>query len=374
MQCKLLLFQSKAPKYWILALALWLCVAAFLAVETKAGELNQETEEYCLSCHSNPDLSMILPDGENLSLFIDGEHLRQGVHSAQGIECQACHTEITTYPHPEIEYRTKRDLSLNYYQSCWKCHSANYEETLDSMHAQVAEEGNLDAPVCTDCHGAHYVQPPDEPRSLISTTCGKCHTEIFDKYKTSVHGGALIEEENPDVPVCTDCHGVHNIHDPRTAQFRIDSPDLCAGCHANAELMQKYGLSEDVYNLYRLSWHGVDVSVYKAMWPTIWHESAVCTDCHGVHDILPADNPDSNVSSGNLLETCSNCHPGAGANWTGAWTGHHRISLERTPYLYYVDIFYVTFSKFVLWLSLAYVLLQLLRSIVNRFKGTSYEQ
>lgn len=334
----------------------------------QASELSQETETYCLSCHNNPDLSMELPSGETLSLYISPDVLSKSVHSPLGIECQACHTEITTYPHPKLEVQNRRELSRTYYQACQKCHSENYTETLDSMHAQAASAGNLSAPICTDCHGAHDVQPPDQPRANVSETCGKCHTEIFAAYKASIHGGALIQENNPDVPVCTDCHGVHNIQDPRTAQFRVESPELCAGCHADQELMSKYGLPADVYNLYNLSWHGVDVSVYKANWPTIWHESAVCTDCHGVHNILPTDNPASTVNPANLLATCQKCHPKAGPNWTGAWTGHNRVSLERTPFVFYTEAFYSIFSPVVLWGSVIYVVLQIIHSLVERVR------
>jgi hypothetical protein len=46
------------------------------------------------------------------------------------------------------------------------------------------------------------------------------------------------------------------------------------------------------------------------------------------------------VNPANLLSTCQNCHPGVGPNWTGAWTGHNQISLERTPFVYYTDVFY----------------------------------
>jgi predicted CXXCH cytochrome family protein len=238
------------------------------------------------------------------------------------------------------------------------------------MHAQAAEGGNLNAPICTDCHGTHDVQVPDQPRSRISETCGKCHSDIVEAYKKSVHGAALINENNPDVPVCTDCHGVHNIQDPRTAQFRVQSPELCAGCHANQELMSKYGLSADVYSIYKNSWHGVDISVYKARWPTIWHDSAVCTDCHGIHDILTTDDPASMVNPQNLLKTCQKCHPGAGPNWTGAWTGHNKISLERTPFLFYVDKFYISFTPFILWMCIIYVVLQIIRSIVDRVRSS----
>jgi hypothetical protein len=133
-------------------------------------------------------------------------------------------------------------------------------------------------------------------------------------------------------------------------------------------MMSKYGLSTDVYSLYKLSWHGVDVSIYKANWPTIWHESAVCTDCHGVHNILKPDDPASTVSPNNLLATCRKCHPQAGPNWTGAWTGHNKISLQRTPFLFYVNAFYTSFTPFVLWVSGVYVLLQILRATVDRVR------
>jgi predicted CXXCH cytochrome family protein len=343
----------------------------FAYTPVDAGDKLQETEHYCLSCHNNPDLSVQLPDGETLSLYIPTEIIEHSIHSQQGIECEACHTQIKTYPHPEIEYKNSRELSRSYYLSCRKCHSANYEKTLDSMHAEAAEAGDMDAPVCTDCHGAHDVSSPDEPRSLISKTCGKCHDEIYEEYLGSIHGGMLVDEDNPDVPVCTDCHGVHNISDPGSELFHVQSPDLCASCHADAELMEKYGLSPNVYDLYELSWHGVDIAVFKAMWPTIHHESAVCTDCHGIHDMLASSDPDSRVNPDNLLNTCRKCHPDAGPNWTSAWTGHHEISLERTPYLYYVDRFYISFSRLILWLSAVYVALQIFRSIVNRVRRST---
>jgi predicted CXXCH cytochrome family protein len=343
----------------ILASLLWF-------TPTLARDNAQETEQYCLSCHSNPDLEMTLPSGETLSLYISQEQLKDSVHSPNGIECEACHTNITTYPHPAIEYQNVRELSRSYYAACQKCHPDNYTKTLDSMHAQVAEAGNMDAPICTDCHGSHYVQPPDQPRTLIPSTCGNCHTEEYSTYQSSIHGNALTQESNPDVPVCTTCHGVHNIQDPRTQQFRVDEPDLCASCHADQEMMNKYGLSADVYDLYSLSWHGVDVSVYDARWPTIQHNSAVCTDCHGIHDILNPDDPNSSVNPDNLLTTCQKCHPGVSPNWTGAWTGHYEISLERTPFLYYVDWFYSIFTPMILWICGIYVALQIIRLVVDR--------
>jgi predicted CXXCH cytochrome family protein len=360
-----------APKIGLVAAgALILLLSLLLVSPARAERPAQETEKYCLSCHGNPNLSMTLPSGETLSLYVSQDVIGHSVHSPLGIECEACHTGISAYPHQAVKFQNKRELSRTYYLACQKCHPGNYQKTLDSMHAQAAEGGNLNAPICTDCHGTHDVQVPDQPRSRISETCGKCHSDIVEAYKKSVHGAALINENNPDVPVCTDCHGVHNIQDPRTAQFRVQSPELCAGCHANQELMSKYGLSADVYSIYKNSWHGVDISVYKARWPTIWHDSAVCTDCHGIHDILKTGDPASTVNPQNLLKTCQKCHPGAGPNWTGAWTGHNKISLERTPFLFYVDKFYISFTPFILWMCIIYVVLQIIRSIVDRVRSS----
>jgi len=69
---------------------------------------------------------------------------------------------------------------------------------------------------------------------------------------------------------------------------------------------------------------------------TTWHNSAVCTDCHGVHGILKTDDR-LRREPGNLLATCQKCHPSAGPNWTGAWVGHNRIDVQQTPLLYYTE-------------------------------------
>jgi predicted CXXCH cytochrome family protein len=363
------------PKRWLPFVVIGLIavtIALMLNVPANAAPIavppDQQTEQYCLSCHGQPDLKMTLPSGEEVSLYISPEHLASSVHSPQGIECEACHTTIKTYPHPAVQFQTRRDLSRSLYEACKKCHSANYDKTLDSTHAKAAQAGNQNAPICTDCHGAHDVSNPAQPRTKISETCSQCHQDVYNDYKDSVHGSALINENNPDVPVCTDCHGVHNIQDPRTAQFRIETPELCAGCHADPKRMSKYNLSTDVYSLYQTSWHGVDISVYKANWPTIWHDSAVCTDCHGVHNIRKTDDPKSSVNPANLLATCQKCHKDAGPNWTSAWTGHNQIDPVRTPFLYAVDRFYLQFAAAVLWLCVIYVILQIIRATVDRVR------
>ena len=149
--------------------------------QTSQPPAEQDCNETCLVCHGNPELTMTLTGGEALSLYISEDSLQESIHNQIGIGCRSCHTTIDGYPHPEVEYSTHRELSRTFYLACRTCHADNYNKTLDSMHAQAAEAGNLEAPICTDCHGTHDIRPPDQPRSHISDTCGRCHTTIFEQ-------------------------------------------------------------------------------------------------------------------------------------------------------------------------------------------------
>ena len=41
-------------------------------------------------------------------------------------------------------------------------------------------------------------------------TCGKCHDEVIDGFKNSVHGEGLLKSGLTQAsPSCSDCHGTH---------------------------------------------------------------------------------------------------------------------------------------------------------------------
>ena len=147
-------------------------------------------------------------------------------------------------------------------------------------------------------------------------------------------------DNNPDVPVCTDCHGVHDINNPTTAEFRLNSPTLCAGCHANKEMMSKYGISTDVFDTYVADFHGTTVTLFEKTDPHQAVDTAVCYDCHGVHDILAPTDANSSVIKENLLTTCRQCHPDANENFPAAWMSHFKPSLDHNPLVYFINMFY----------------------------------
>lgn len=357
----------------LIALFLFAILAMYAAPAVKAGGPGDAPpalveNQMCLSCHSNKDLSVKLPSGEVLSLYTDEARFNVSVHGKQGQRCTACHSNITGYPHPPMAAKDARDFSLQMYTLCRQCHNDLYQKTLDSIHSKEMAAGNRNAPVCTDCHTAHYVTTPDEPRSRIPQTCQRCHSTIYDQYKTSVHGSALLDQSNADVPTCVDCHGVHNIGDPTTAAFRLKSPETCAKCHTDKAIMRKYNISTDVLNTYVADFHGTTVELFEKQSPNAPTNKAVCYDCHGVHDIKKIDDPTSTVFRENLLKTCQQCHPDATTNFPASWLMHYRASPTQFPVVYYVNLFYMIFIPVVIGGMALFVLLDIARRLLNRFQ------
>ncbi|MFQ5607302.1 MAG: cytochrome c3 family protein [Candidatus Zixiibacteriota bacterium] len=114
---------------------------------------------------------------------------------------------------------------------------------------------------------------------------------------------------------CADCHGGDpSAEDEDEAMdedagfigspAREDIPKFCARCHSDPNYMRGFNpnISTDQYSKYLISGHGMRLT--KSADPKV----AVCTSCHGVHGILPADNPVSPVFVTNIPSTCAACH------------------------------------------------------------------
>jgi len=338
----------------------------------------QADNSLCLSCHSREGFNVDLKSGETLSLTINPDLYQQGVHGSNEVACITCHADITGFPHPDRTMETLRDVKLKYYTSCQQCHAEQFNLTLDSVHQKSLAAGNKNAAVCADCHNPHTQQRLtnkdtgkllDYARLQVPKTCAQCHSAIYDKYKESVHGKALTQEGNLDVPTCIDCHGVHNIQNPTTATFRNSTPYLCAKCHTNNALMHKYGLSTNVLNTYVADFHGTTVVLFDKTYPDQATNKPVCTDCHGVHDIVKVDDPAKGLEvRQNLLVRCQKCHPGATANFPDAWMSHYIPSPDKYPIVYYVNLFYKFFIPAVLGPMAILVVMDFGRMMVNRFR------
>ncbi len=321
-------------------------------------------EEACLMCHSQHAFWGRFENGETVQLFVDAGQFENSVHGPEGLECVACHDDRDRYPHrpdsPEINcvtchpqaggrgeqvvleqelvvnlpYPDYREMVLQINQACASCHEEEAKEVAfeGSMHTVAMKRGNREAPVCSDCHGSHDMKPPSRPRSNIPEICGRCHRAVYSSYKHSGHGRTLMEDPmNPDVPTCVDCHGVHSVRGPRTPGFRNESALICARCHADPERMSKYGISTAVFQTYLTDFHGRAVNVARMDPERPPVKEATCYDCHGVHNIQPVEEATSAVAPENLPETCGHCHKEVSEYFTEAWLHHQQPSLESSP-------------------------------------------
>lgn len=234
------------------------------------------------------------------------------------LTCSRCHEDM------------KVVLKYNIHQE------APYQEYLKSVHGRSpAAGGEPFSAVCTDCHGVHNIQGVGrgEIAARKPETCGRCHPAVFDQYRDSIHGRAALQG-NVDAPLCVDCHGEHTIASPQNKNaptFATHIADTCSSCHARPEIMKKYGIPEDKISTFIESLHGIAVGLgYRA--------AANCTSCHGVHDILPAADPRSAVNPARLAQTCGQprCHPGMPAKIATAKI-HVDIGVKRSGLLFWVQ-------------------------------------
>ena len=131
--------------------------------------------------------------------------------------------------------------------------------------------------------------------------------DISKEYLESVHGVALQRGVN-EAPVCTDCHGEHNIlrhNDPNSpVAFQNLSKEVCSPCHSSLKLSTKYGIVSNRFETFSDSYHGLAIEGGSVA-------VANCASCHGAHNIKPSTDSTSTIYKGNLVKTCGGCHKGA---------------------------------------------------------------
>ena len=265
----------------------------------------------CVECHRNP-IARVTPAQDSTQIKVAQEKL-----------CLSCHLDD-----PNVKARMSPTAGF----------IRAYEE---SVHGASLHGGNGKAANCVDCHGSHEMQKGSTPTSRVAKanipqTCARCHASVAEEFNYSVHGLAVGNGVS-SAPVCTDCHGEHNIfktNDPRSpVAARNVSSQVCSPCHSSVKLSQKYGLANDRFKSFADSYHGLASSAGDV-------EVANCGSCHGIHDIKPSSDPTSRINSANLVKTCGTCHPGANENFTKGAV--HVIATEKQEdILYYISTAYI---------------------------------
>jgi formate dehydrogenase gamma subunit len=304
------------------------------AIEPDAADPGAKPRLECQECHSGgntlPYLGGALFHTEPHTAYDHGFHAQAIKNGNKAAACLDCHTRngdmATILPASDPKSTINR---ANIAETCGRCHGDKsvmqgsgisnrpFLSYRESVHAQAVARGNLGAAVCTDCHNSHDVLPASNNQSSIfrvnvPQTCGKCHQKEAAEFNESVHGQATARGVSRS-PVCTDCHGIHDIKQPfdqtTASASSALATDTCAKCHEGVTLTQEFGVAGGRVSSYKDSYHGLASRLGSKV-------VANCASCHGVHNILPSSDPRSLISTNNLPQTCGQCHVGATANFT----------------------------------------------------------
>lgn len=340
------------------------------------------TDNYCMSCHFDKNLHKTV-NGKEVSLYVDYEKFKASAHKDNS--CIKCHTNINVSNNPVCLNSGPVD--------CSSCHAQQVNDYNVSYHGKLHAQHNDVAPYCTDCHSKHEVKLKSDPtsptfRKNIPQLCASCHREgekaakrytgtqhkIIQSYIESIHGKGLEKSGLTVTAICVDCHTSHKelpASDPLSSVNPDNIPKTCSKCH--------YG----IYEIFEKSVHSKEVTKTDKKLPTCYdchkshsiervergdfrqgiieqcgkcHEevtktyfdtfhgkvsklgdvgAAKCYDCHGSHNILKPENPNSTLSRNNVVQTCQKCHPNSNHKFVGYLTHATHHEPEKYPYLFY---------------------------------------
>ena len=364
----------------------------------------------CLECHADPGLHVVRND-TRISLAVDLDDVQDSAH--RGVRCAQCHTGASIEAQRPCETVAAR-------VDCSICHAEAVEMYGAGAHGKLAHRGDVNAPVCVDCHGVHDVkrhQDPDSPTypMNVPNLCGHCHRDgqqaakrylgeqhsVVQNYVMSIHGKGLLESGLVVTAMCTDCHTAHQVlphDDPASSIHRDNVAGTCATCHQGvyekfvqsihsdtvSDSTDPLPMCSDCHSAHTISrtdaegfklntlnqcgrcHEEVTESYFETYHGKVsklgYAATAKCYDCHGAHDILPTDHLNSRLSRQNIVETCGQCHPGSHRRFAGYLTHATHHDRDKYPVLFYTFWFMTTLLVGTLLVAGIHTLLWLPRS------------
>ncbi len=219
-----------------------------------------------------------------------------------GDQCITCHTTVVgDKPSEQFQH----DIHSKKGISCADCHGGN--RNMEEMEAAMnpkegykgVPKGDAISQTCATCHA-----DPERMKKYGSTL----PTNQWTNLQTSAHG-KLSTNGKEHIAQCITCHNAHGIvpvKDPASPVYPLNVVKTCTKCHASATFMRTYNpsLPIDQGEKYRTSVHGMLNAKGDP-------KPAVCSSCHGSHDIRTSKDAKSSVYAVNLPGTCSKCHSNA---------------------------------------------------------------
>jgi DmsE family decaheme c-type cytochrome len=163
-----------------------------------------DVDQICLGCHRNQPTRV--------------GHLQNG-HARSWVPCTSCHTVHKTGEESST-VRFRRASGIN--AKCASCHEAEWAAFLKPHHHRLPEG----AMACTDCHNPHGSLLPNNMKMVNANEpgCFQCHS---DK-----RGPFLFEHAPVRTDPCSTCHEPHGSANPRML-IRSVVTTLCLECHSD---------------------------------------------------------------------------------------------------------------------------------------------
>jgi len=179
-----------------------------------------------------------------------------------------------------------------------RTHSDSTERPVPRESDQSTKNNSDRSLDCSGCHG---------PGKKLPYLGGdRFHVDAHNAYDHGFHARGI--QDGKRSANCLDCHSRNEdmttilpARDPRSTINRANIARTCGSCHGETSVMAGTGISNRPFVSYQESVHA----------RAILHGStkaAVCTDCHGSHDIRPASDDQSPIFKSKIPETCGQCH------------------------------------------------------------------
>ena len=316
--------------YGVLAILLSpLCLSVGLLAEEKDGA---DGVDYCRTCHQELE---VLPS----------DFHQEDIHLQRGLSCAGCHGGDPSQEDMDMAKRkstgfrgvpARKDIP----DFCGRCHSDiklmrafqpriptdQVDQYYTSLHGQKFKKGDSRVATCISCHTGHAILSAKDTRSSVHplkvpATCDHCHgdadymkpygipTDQYEAYAASVHGVALLENQDTGSPACNDCHGNHGAMPPGITSIA----HVCGLCHVNN--MQYFS---------------------KSKMGRIFEEQELhaCEECHGNHRVLKTS--DDMVGTGEK-SVCLECHAEGDAGFQVAAQLHAELDSLVNAYAHAED-------------------------------------
>jgi hypothetical protein len=120
---------------------------------------------------------------------------------------------------------------------------------------------------------------------------------------------------------------------------------------------------------YLSDFHGITLGFYKKQREEFNKPArliAVCTDCHGTHNIISTRSIAPAVVKANLVKRCQQCHKEAAKNFPEAWLSHYTPTPDHASMIFIINLIYSIFTPIMVTGIILQILLHIWRYAVNR--------